>query len=775
MWTKVSHFILRYRFLLLGLIAIVTLVMGYYALQVKMSYDFIQVTPSDDPDFKTYQKFKDQFGEDGSSMFVGFQAAQLWNLRFFQDYYDVTKKVEAHPGITEVLTLTNLQNLKKDRARRSLYLDPVIDKRPQTQTGLDSLKEEILSLPFYRDLLYNPETHTVMMLVRFDKDTLASKSRGDLIAHIEDEMDSFGELYNLEIHYSGMPLIRTKITEKVANEMKLFSTISIVITALILLFFFRSFSAMVFPLVVIIIIMVWTLGTISLFGYKLNILSGLLPPLIVIIGVPNFIYFLNKYHHEFKKHGNKVLAINRMVEKIGVITFLTNCTTAIGFGVLFLTESPILKEFGLVAAINIMATFFISVITIPVIFSLLPEPSSRHTNYLNSRYMKYALDTIDNWVHNHRKWVYLVTGLVIILGIVGVARLKVIGYMLDDIPHKDKLYSDLMFFEKHFEGVMPFEIIVDTKQKNGLLRPENLQKLDQLQDSIESYPEFARPMSVVEVIKFTKQAFYDGRESQYSLPTARERNFLLPYLTGIKGDNPLMQTMIDTNRQVARISAKMEDVGSLKLAEIKERLERNITEIFGDTDFHTDITGVSVVFMKNNKYLIESLVSSLILAFLIVSCILGLLFMQWRMILISIIPNFIPLLVTAGLMGFFDIALKPSTVLVFSIAFGISVDDALHFLAKYRQELNNHNWDVPKTVSVALGETGFSMIYTSLILFCGFSIFDASSFGGTAMLGVLTSITLLIAMLTNLVILPSLLLTFDTKFSKKKIALPDPE
>jgi len=531
------------------------------------------------------------------------------------------------------------------------------------------------------------------------------------------------------------------------------------------LIFFRSLYAVIFPLTVIVIVIITSFGTIELLDYRITTLTGLIPPLITIIGVPNFIYFLNKYHNEYHKHGHKMLAITRMVQKLGVVIFLTNVTTAIGFGVLYFTDSPILKEFGLVTSINVLATFVVSLIVIPVIFSLLPSPSRSQTKYLQNPLMKATINRISQLVSHYRPVVYVSFILIGIAAMIGITQLNAVGYILDDLPEKNKISRHLQFFEDHFNGVLPFEVTVNTGQPKGLTDLRNLEKINQLQDSIENYPEFAKTLSMVDFVKFAKQAYYNGNPNKFELPSRRERSFMSPYLNTINDSAGLAMKMVDSNRQIARISTKIEDAGSVVLRKRVNQLQQAADSIFTQDATKVNFTGQSLIFLKSNQYLIKSLIYSLSLAFILISIIMGLLFVKVRMIIISLIPNFIPLLLTAGIMGFAGIPLKPSTVLVFSIAFGISVDDALHFLVKYRQELKNHNWNIQKTVDVSLRETGVSMIYTSLVLFFGFTIFLFSSFGGTTYLGLLTSITLLIAMVTNLVLLPSLIRSFDRKRS----------
>lgn len=740
----------------------VTIFMGYHAKDVKLSYEVARVVPDDDPDYQAYQEFKKTFGEDGTIMVLGVKNPAFFSIKFFNQWRALSKELEGVDGVENIISIFNSQLLDKSKGQKKFIPSEIFSERIQSQKGLDSLVELYKSMPFYDDAFYNFRSNTSFIAINIDDETLSSEKRLDLLDNVYRISDKYLTPFDLEARYSGLPYIRTSVANAVKAEMKLFSVLSLVICAIILLLFFKSISSVVFPMSVILIIVIWALGTVSLFDYRLNAVTSLIPPLIIIIGVPNFIYLVNKYHNEFKKHGNKVRAINRMVQKIGVVTLLTNATTAVGFLVLAFTNSPVLKEFGLVSGINILATFIVSIIVIPVFFSYLPAPSSKNTNYLDRAWMNNLLDWINNVVHNHRKAVFAVTIVVVGLSIYGLTQLKAVGFVLDDIPQEKKVYKDLRFFESNFGGVLPFEVVIDTKKPKGINDLNLLSQISQFQDSMEVIDALSRSYSIADMVKLSKQAYFNNNPSRYSIPSTRERNFMLPYLENSDNTEKLLNNLVDSNQQVARISSNIADIGSIETTKLLKELNRVADNIFDD-DYEVKFTGVSLLFVKNNKYLIKSLINSLILAFVVISILMGLLFKKIRMIIVSLLPNFIPLLATAGIMGFTGIALKPSTVLVFSIAFGISIDDALHFLAKYRQELIQHNWDIKKTISVALYETGRSMFYTSIVLFAGFVIFTLSDFGGTSALGFLTSITLLIAMVTNLVLLPSLILSFFPK------------
>ncbi|MEM7297957.1 MAG: MMPL family transporter, partial [Bacteroidota bacterium] len=601
-----------------------------------------------------------------------------------------------------------------------------------------------------------------LVLVTIKKEVLNSKNRDQLVNYIIDQGEKFEQETGIEMHYAGLPYSRSITTSKVKAELNMFLVLSLIVTGIILFLFFRSFKAVFFPLIIIGVVVIWVMGTIALLEYKITLLTGLIPPIIVVIGIPNSVYMLNRYHHEFSEHGDQMKALGRIIRKIGVVTFITNLTTAVGFFVLVSTQINVLVEFGIVAGINIMATFIVSIILIPGVFSLYKPPTQKHLKHLKFKMLDWVIKKIDELVHSMRPAIFAITIAVVVVSAIGLTKIEAVSYMVDDIPEKSPLKKDLRFFERNFSGVMPLEIIVDTGSKNGVQNIRNLRKINEFEEFISSIDGISQPISVVSFAKAARQAFYNQKESFYSLPSSRDLGFITRYLNEGETED-LSQSFIDSTGQYVRVSLKMADIGSNKLDSLVNGvIAPQIDSIFVDSKMDVNVTGTTLMFIKGNKFLIENLLTSMLIAFFIIALIMGLLFRNVKMIIISIIPNIIPLLITAGIMGYFGIPLKPSTALIFSIVFGISVDDSIHFLAKYRQELFAKKFDVSEAISKSIRETGSSMIYTSIILFCGFIIFVLSEFGGTIALGKLTSITLFFAMLTNVVVLPALILQFDS-------------
>lgn len=753
------------------ILALITSFMVYQASQIRLSYDFARVLPVDDPTYVDYLQFKKRFGEDGNVMVIGFQDKRLFNQAVFNDWSKLNKSVKSIDGIKDVLSISSLYNIYKNDSAGKFDFKPISPQSNYSQAQLDSVKNLIYSLPFYEGLVYNKETNATVMAITFNSKVLNSVDRIQIVKDILAITEEFAQQHQVKLHYSGMPYIRSYVMKRVSGEMTLFMALAVLVTAIILWVFFKSFSSVLFSLLISAIGVVWSLGIMQLFGYKITILSGLIPPLIIVIGIPNCVFFINKYHSEYIIHQNKIKALTRMIITMGVTLFLANVTTAIGFGVLYYTNSPMLVEFGVVAAIGVMLTFLVSLIGVPIVLSYLPIPKQKHTDHLQAKRINKLLKKVDFWVQHKRPVIYITVVIITTIGFWGMTQLNVLGYVVDDLPKKDPVYDDLHFFERNFHGVLPFEISIDSKKDGGILanNAAALYKINRLQKIFATHPEFSKPISIAEGVKFSYQAYRGGDPKYYKVPGATDLKSLSEYSGSLSGQGNKLQFFIDSSKRYTRVSFQMADIGSQKIKTLVQELKPRIDSIFPASEYNVVLTGHSLVFLKSNDYLLKNLYESLTIEIILETLVALLLFRSLRIIILSKLPVLIPLVITAGVMGFLDINFKPSTILIFSIAFGISSDGTIYFLTRYRQELKTHGRSVAQAVSITIRETGLSMIYTNIILFSGFAIFAASSFGGTVAMGVLVSLTLLIAMCTNLVLLPSILLSIDRRISRKTL------
>jgi len=773
MWQFIVRLILRNRLAILIIIGLLTVLMGYLGSNIKMSYEMARMLPASDPISIEYDNFKEQFGLDGSVIFVAIQDPELFTVDHFNSWYKLSSEVLNINGVQEVVSVAHLYNLIRNDSLKKFQFLPIVSKEVKTQQEVDSIKKVIYSLPLYDGRLFNKETDVSLMMITLDKEVLNSKARIGLVKQIKETVDKFGSKYSIDVKYSGLPYIRTVTSKKIQDELLLFVLLSLIITSILLFILFRSGRAVLFAMLVVIIAVVWVLGTTVLFGYKITILTGILPPLLIVIGVENSIFLLNKYLNEYRLHGNKVLALSRMISRIGNANLLTNATTAAGFAAFIITSNELLVEFGIVASVNILVTYLLSLFILPILFSYFPVPTAKHLQHLDKGFINLIVTRVTSIILTKRTAIYTITSIVFVAAIYGITMLKTTGNIVDDISKKEKLYKDMIFLEQNFKGVMPLEITVNTHKRNGILRLSTLKKIDQLQDTLALYSEFSKPLSVVEVVKSAKQAFYRGNEKMYSLPNNQEKNFILSYVPEIgSGNKGILNAFVDSNFQTTRISVQMANIGTNDINRILTDIQPKIDSIFPPNKYDISLTGTSVVFLKGTNYLVKNLFMSLMLAVVIITILMALIFSSARMILISLIPNLIPQILTAGMMGYFDIPIKPSTILIFSIALGISVDNTIHFLSRYRLQLRHNNWKIRPAVLGALIETGYSMVYSAIVLFFGFYIFTLSSFGGTEALGYLVSFTLIVALLSNLFVLPSLLLSLDKRIITKSFKEP---
>ena len=770
MWVKLSKIILQNRILIIAFFVIVTIFMAFQAKNIKLSYAGSKILPLTDSVFVEYTAFKKQFGEDGNVMVLGIQSPLIYQKDTYNKWAALSTQIQQLKGIKGVLSIGKIFELQKDTLHQKFVVNPIPGKVIASNAAMDSLKTHLQQMPFYDGLLINSKTNATLMAITFDQKILNTVARNPILKEIQAKAEAFSKSTNIPVHLSGLPYIRTATSKLVSNEFVLFLGLSILVSALILLIFFRSFSAVFYPILVVVMGVIWSIGTLVLLGYEITILTGLIPPLIVIIGIPNSILLLNKYHSELKKHGNKPQALSITIERIAVTTLIANVTAAIGFGVLYFTGSELLMQFGSVAALNVMFTWLMCLCLIPIIFSYLPVPKGKADTEHKPNFLDHLLAKTDVLVQQKSKLIYLVTLILTAVSFLGIYKINVNGYVVDDLPKSSQILTDLKFFEKNFEGILPLEISVDTKRKNGILSLSNLNKIDKLERMIAAYPEFSRSISLNTGLKYASQAFYNGDPAFYRLPTDIEKNFILLYAANSgKGNGNMLGNFVDKDKQTARISFQMADVGSKRLDALLLALKPRIDSILSPKRYKVTLTGSSIIFSKGTDYLLKHLVESIGLAIVLISLLRLAQFKSLGIMFISLLPNIVPLVITAGLMGFFNIPLKPSTILIFTIAFGLASDQTIYFLTHYQQELTLTNYSIAKVVSDTIRETGVSMTHIALILFFGFGIFTASTFGGTVVLGLLLSITLIVALVFNLTLLPVLMLWLGKNQKRKHI------
>ncbi len=782
MWKKISSIILRNRVVLLIIIGIITIIMGYFASTVKMDYNYASMLPKTSQEHIENKRYKEIFGEEANAVIVGFSDSNFFELNKFKAIQDLTASLQKIDYITYVLSFNEAINLKqvtvKDengKSKRQFETYKIFPKDINSQSELDSLKNIFYNLPFYDNLLYSKEANVFLMSIYISEEIINSKERIPIVNAIRKNITDFSEQNNIESYISGHPYIRTQMMDMIQSEIVIFVILAALVCVGILFLIFKSFNVITVALFVVLASVLWGMGLMGILGFKITVLTAIIPPLLIVIGIPNTIFLLNKYLYETKQHGNKILALQRVIMKTGNAIFLTNLTTAVGFATFIVTQSAILVEFGVIASLGIIFVMLNALIIIPSVFSFLSPPSQKYTKHLDSKAIRWVQSYIIHIVTLRRPLVYIAFSGLLILSIFGISRIQRTGYIMDDIPHDNKLYTDLKFLEKHFKGVSPLKIAIefDADSLSDMEMITLIQNVDSLQTRLEKHPELSKTLSISNTFKFLYQAFSKGAANKYTLPpNLRTYEVIVKRLPNNNINDYIIGSFIDSTMTKTSISMNVADIGTDKMIELVKKIRSDIEPYFPKEEASVLLTGSTILYTKGSTYLTNNLFISLGLALIIIAAFLFWMFRSFRMTIISLIPNIIPMILTAAVMGFFNIPIKPSTVLVFSVAFGISVDDTIHFLSKYRQELKINNWNIKLSTKHALIETSMSMMYTSVVLFFGFSIFIFSNFGGTVAMGLLIAIALFIAMFSNLILLPSLLLSLDKFISKKEFKEP---
>ncbi len=852
MWNSIANFILKFRFLVLGLITLITVYLGYYAVTgIKMENKYGILLPKDSPTTQNYLDFKSHFGEDGGTFVIALKTDSLYTKENFLKWKKLGDTILQLKGVESVIseaTLVKIRNNKKESRfePEKIFSDLNLD---YNEKSLDVIKEEIKQNPLYKNVLYNDSTKVSLMMINIEESFLSDIKKSKVVFEIQKLAEK--SLANVgEIHYAGLPYLRVVLANRIQSEMYIFIGLSMLVSAILMYLFFKSFRAVLICMTVVGVSVVQAMGMIALFGYHVSVMMALIPPLMIVIGIPNCIYLYNKFHQELALHGNRAKALQRIVSKTGIAMFLTNITTALGFFTFLFTNSDKFFEFGVISTLNILLSYVVSLCLIPVFASFLKSTPDRHLKHLDRKIAVGFLNKLVFISSNKRHWVYIATLVVTIIFGFGIFRMKVTGNITGDIPKDDPIAKDIRFMEDNFGGAVPFEIMVNYKQKGRLYEKNTLQKVDEVQKMLAKDKDFSKSISIVDFVKVINMAYFDNNPNRYTIFSTRDKKRLGKYIENFEMTNNnafSIKELADTSKFILRIRTQIKDEGAYeisdKVSSVSNKIDsilnpdKNVVEAFyrqyangkavyidsildgrpniynaltsvisnknEDLQFKFDsdeklikkyyntpefktqlrqaidneyydvtITGTSVVVSEGTQYLVWNLLFSILFAVVSIAFLMSFLFFSIRMVFVSMVPNIIPMIITAGIMGWFNIPLKPSTLLIFSIALGITVNDTIHFLARYRQELSHKRWDLKDCIIISIQETGLSIIYTSVILFFGFIVFMFSDFGGTQALGYLSAITYLIALITNLVLLPTLLMTLERKVTTKTFEEP---
>jgi len=590
-WETVARLILRNKIAILVFIIAATVFFGLQWEKMRFTYTEANLLPDDHEVNLEYNNFLKIFGEEGNLIVLGVKDSSLFTIEKLNAWNTLSSHFKRYPEVETVVAIKDLQKLVKNNSKQQFDLEPFIKDSISSIQELEDLQKQLFQqYPFYDNFLFNNTTRTIRSAIYLDKTIVNTSARKDFITNVlVPQIEAFEIAYDLDVRISGMPYIRTLNSQNIIDEIGKFIVAALFITSLIFFFFFRSFRAAIISMIVVLIGVMWTFGIIGLLEYEITVLTALIPPLIIVIGIPNCIFLINKYQHEVKKHGNKAKSLQRVITKIGNATLMTNVTTASGFAAFIITDSKLLTEFGIVASLSILAIFMICLLTIPVIYSYMPMPKDKHLEHLSKRWINAFVNWIEHMVKHKKITIYVISLILLVTSIIGIYQIKISGSLIEDMPQQSEFFKDILFFEEEFNGIMPLEVMVDTKKKKGVMKLATLKRMNQLEDLIIEIPELSRPLSIVSLVKYSKQAYYNGNPKYFQLPTTQENSFILSYTKNSSTDVDLLKNFVDSTGQYARITTFMKDIGTDKMERIEEDIQSKINKVFPEDQYEISL------------------------------------------------------------------------------------------------------------------------------------------------------------------------------------------
>lgn len=711
-------------------------------------FDFERFFPKGDPDLDFFYEFKKEFEDDDNFLLVAFtDSASIFNEVLLNRVNEFTNEANRLEYTENAQSITNFKYFIKMPLGGFSPPYPAIHLNEPERFEEDSIKvmqdERLVG-----NLISEDAKATVVViktkngLNQKEADVLM-KSVDELLFHLDE--DSY--------HILGRANFQSVLVHQQIFEFVFSTLVSATLVTLVFFLIFRRFIGVVIALVSMLLCLLLFMGAISWLKIELDALSTLFPIIMIIVGVSDLVHLTSKYIDEFEKTNSKSKAIQSTFKEIGMATFLTSFTTAIGFATLMTSRIPPVKTFGMTAALGVMIAYVTTILFTTALLSFFPANKVSVVNQ-QRRTWKAGLKAFYIWGKNSPKTISVGLVLFIIFSAFGISKITTDVKIYETLPKGIKVTEDFRFFEQTFAGFRPYEIAVTAKNGKTFSDYDILFEVNKVEEFVKSFDDVNGIASITAIHKTLNRASNGDRAAFYKFPnTESEFNRMKPFIERIPSSQ--INVLVNSNNTKARISGKVKDIGSERIDSISTAIETFIATEINNEIVDFKITGTGVIFDKNNEYLRESLIYGLSIAFLIISVIMSLLFRDIRMVIISLIPNVFPLIFGGALMGYLGIALDAPTAIIFAISFGIAVDDSIHFLSKMKIELDK-GMDLESALETTFVETGKAIIITSIILFFGFLILLFSKTPGIQSVGLLVSGTLFTAVIADLTLIPLL-------------------
>ncbi|EJF08970.1 RND family transporter [Pontibacter sp. BAB1700] len=737
--------------LVLTVIAILTVLSVFYASRLRFDYNFDNFFPKGDPDLAYYFSYRDKFGNDNDYLLIGLDnSGSLFDQQFLQKVDTLTRFMQRQPHVESVLSPTTFKSpiIEQFGYFEIPYLHPDEPERYTQDSLLIYQSRELVGTLFSEDA-------TAVSLFIQTSDNLAKEPGDSLITAMYGEIERLGLQ---EHHLAGKVLAQSVFIEKMKIELAIFMSASILLVILFLWIAFRSVWGVLVPLVVVLLSVLWSLGVMGIFNKPIDVMTVLLPTIMFVVGMSDVIHIMSRYITEIGQGVTKIQALRVTIKEVGMATLLTSLTTSVGFLTLLTTSIVPIREFGVYTAVGIALAFVLAFTMLPAILLLNKKPNPRRARRIDLSWPMLLRRVYTFVLRRPYPILYASMGIVLV-SLIGISMIKVDTTLLEDLGDDDPIIKDFQYFEEKFSGVRPFELHLIAGPDKSMYDLEVLQEVDQLETYLYQTYGLNFITSPATVVRAIHRAQNGGLPDYYTLPAnEREMQQVQQRLTAFSKRSEL-RAVVTTDQQEGRLAGKMTDVGSVRAAELNDSLEAFIDQHINPELLQTRITGSAVMLDKNNDYVVSNMLQGLLIAFLVVALLVGLIFRSLRMVVISLVPNIIPLLMIGGIMGFLGINMTVSVSIIFTIAFGIAVDDTIHFLGKLKVELRKGK-SLPYAIKTTIISAGKAIIITSCILVAGFLTLVLSSFDATFYVGVFVSLTLVFAVVADLLLLPVLILYF---------------
>lgn len=747
---RFGEFILANPRWILFSIAFLAFISIYPASNIRTDFNLEGFYPQNDRVIEDYQLLEDEFGRDDNTIIIGFKSDSLFTISVLQDLKELTNKFESIEYLNDVLSVWNAADIINDQG--TLSFESYLNEDTYQTANLNTVRERLTNDPFLMGALINPAGSVTAILLQIDEDHNTYSNRNIIIDQIEDVLSDYRGDY--EFHISGIPYFRNQYVNLLNGEIVMYISISSVLIILLLWYLYRSIWGVLFPMIIVWITLLFTIALIELTGGYLEIMSSTIAPILLCVGVADAIHMISKYDDNRESGMEKKKSILEMLNTLGSATFLTSITTAIGFGTLLSSTVVPMQRFGIYTAVGVLLAFVITILFLPTALSLSGKKRV-FDEKSGSLYLKLNkwLQTVSAVNRLHYRKVIGIGLLGTALMAIGIKNIDVNGKVFDDLGEESTLIQDSKFFTENLSPQFPMEFIINTHNPGGALSVDLNERVDEFEKQLKKYPEIERVVGLHTLIKEIHGVMQSNGE-QFLSELPESDSSIAQYILLLEiNEAEELYNFVDFDYQKLRVTAFTTDAGSKRINQIREEINREMDSYFPDET--VTVTGTTILSADLTDKIVYSLGWSILLAIIAITMIMALLFKNLKLVFIALIPNILPLIVVAGIMGYLNIDIKPSTAVIFTIALGIAVDDSIHYLARFRIEYLKRQAMFPSLAATTI-RTGRAIIITSLILLAGFGTLISSEFTSTTMMGVLVCATIFSALIADLFILPSL-------------------